>query len=77
MECRCLTRALRGPLHTWITLVVVKKHLVQTGRTDGPIEYLLRILAPIRPPCQNAGVENGVPVFDPRSPGPSASPFFP
>jgi hypothetical protein len=26
-------------LHTWIMLVIVKQHMVQIGRVDGPIEY--------------------------------------
>ena len=34
--------------HTWIILVIVKQHLVQIGRVDGPIEYLSCILAAIR-----------------------------
>ena len=27
-------------LHSWIMLVIVKQHLVQIGRMDGPTEYL-------------------------------------
>ena len=42
------TRAQQNKLHTWITLFSVKHPLVQTGRTDGPIENLSEILAPIR-----------------------------
>jgi len=42
------TRAQRKLLQTWIVLVIVKRHLVQLGRIDGPTEYLSQILAAIR-----------------------------
>ena len=32
------TRAQRKLLHTWIIVVIVKHHLVQTGQIDGPTE---------------------------------------
>ena len=35
-------------LHSWIILVVVKQHLVQIDRIDGPTRYLSRMLAAIR-----------------------------
>ena len=35
-------------LHGWITSEIVKLHLVQIGRIDGPTEYLSQILAAIR-----------------------------
>jgi len=38
------TRAQQKLLHTCIILVIVKHHLVQIGRIDGPTEYFLRIL---------------------------------
>ena len=41
-----ISRAQRKLLHSWNTLVIVKQHLVQIGRTDGPAEYLSQILAP-------------------------------
>ena len=31
----------------WIILVIVKQHLVQIGRADGPIEYVSQIHAAI------------------------------
>ena len=34
------TRAEQKLPHTWIILVIVKQHLVQIGRIDGPTEYL-------------------------------------
>ena len=41
------TRAQRTLLHSWIILVIAKKHLVQIGRIDGPTEYLSSILTAI------------------------------
>ena len=35
-------------LHIWIIVVIVKQHLVQIRRVDGPIEYLSQTLAAIR-----------------------------
>ena len=42
-----ITRAQRKSLHTWIALVIVKQHLDQIGRMDGPTEYFLKELATI------------------------------
>jgi len=33
------TRVQWKSLHSWIILVIVKQHLVQIGRIDGPTEY--------------------------------------
>ena len=41
-------RAQRKLQHTWIVLVIVKEHLVQTFGIDGPVEYLSHILAAIK-----------------------------
>ena len=35
----------------WIIYVIVKQHLVQIGRIDGPTEYLPRMLAAIKSSC--------------------------
>jgi len=35
-------------LHIWIAWVIVKEHLAQIGRIDGPTEYSSQILAAIR-----------------------------
>jgi hypothetical protein len=42
------TRAQRRLLHTWIISDIVKQHLVPTGQTDGPAEYLSHVLDAIR-----------------------------
>ena len=42
------TRAQSKLLHTRIILVVVRHHLIQIGRIDGPSEYVSEIFAAIR-----------------------------
>ena len=42
------TQAQWEKVHSWIILVIVIQHLVQTGRIDGPTEYVSYILAAIR-----------------------------
>ena len=44
------TRAQQKLLHSWIILVIVKPHLVQIGRVDGPTEYCRRREGPPRNP---------------------------
>ena len=42
------TPASQTLLYTWIIVVIVKQHLVQVGRMDGPTECLSQVLAAIR-----------------------------